>query len=86
MNKEVIELAASIRPFITHPPKSPSEVDEIIGDVATAINRVIDQRQERIDYFHQWIFEGRFTFDGLTFIRGTNDVSALAVLDKIFRG
>lgn len=46
-------LAWSIRPFITMPPKSSSDVDIVISDIAKSIDRMLDAEPEKHGAFNK---------------------------------
>lgn len=71
------KISASITPFMSPGLEKESDVEPVRQDIEKSIQRSF---QPLID----WVFKGHFTYDGLTYRKGVNDFSAMAVLKSIY--
>jgi len=78
-NKTTIgqQLSIKIKPFIEMGVAKPSDINPTLEDIAKMIDN-------RYSYLMDWQFKGRFTYDGLTYTKGSNDHSASAILKLLY--
>lgn len=71
--------AKTLRPFVAG--NNVQEVDLVIEDIAKGVEGIVLLSLQPLK---DWIFQDRFIYDGITYIKGVNDISALIILKSIY--